>query len=359
MNMTDITNALDAIKALPIAELDKRQGMLIDLLVEMVNNETSEGEGTELNKPLECQDWWHTLKELTADAGFTRLGNGHFSAAYSHPMLPKRVIKVGFKKEDSGAAYIAFCRMHQGRAGIPNVYDVQRHAGCYTVVLDALEECETWSNDTHERYAEIARDVIEYNATCHNEYTGWDEEFVETCKLIRKFFDGIASFDMHSGNIMFDGMDTPFITDPVSFSQKKDGGAFSIDPEELIKEVEAVAAQKVIDNAIERKMRHEARLSLRRMKRKNRKAKARQNKHIAKIMFERRMKFNAEKRNEQRAQDFLGLQHWRNVWCNMPAWDLAKLELKVAAAVANVDHKAIVENRPLHIDRYLDKRFMG
>ncbi|AFK13397.1 protein kinase [Yersinia phage YpP-R] len=53
MNITDIVNAIDAIKALPICELDKRQGMLIDLLVEMVNSETCDGEITELNQALE------------------------------------------------------------------------------------------------------------------------------------------------------------------------------------------------------------------------------------------------------------------------------------------------------------------
>ena len=259
MNITDIMNAIDAIKALPICELDKRQNMLIDLLVEMVNSETCDGELTELHMPLECQDWWTTLKCLTADAGFKMLGNGHFSAAYSHPLLPNRVIKVGFKKEDSGAAYTAFCRMYQGRAGIPNVYDVQRHAGCYTVVLDALNDYER-SNDEHYKYAEIASDIIDYKSDGHDVLTGWDGEFVETCKLIRKFFEGIASFDMHSGNIMFSDDDVPFITDPVSFSQKKDGGAFSIDPEELIKEVEEVARQKEIDRAKERKGRHVARL---------------------------------------------------------------------------------------------------
>ena len=52
MNITDIMNAIDAIKALPICELDKRQGMLIDLLVEMVNSETCDGELTELHQVL-------------------------------------------------------------------------------------------------------------------------------------------------------------------------------------------------------------------------------------------------------------------------------------------------------------------
>lgn len=359
MNITDIMNAIDAIKALPICELDKRQGMLIDLLVEMVNSETCDGELTELNQALEYQDWWTTLKCLTADAGFEMLGNGHFSAAYSHPLLPNRVIKVGFKKEDSGAAYTAFCRMYQGRAGIPNIYDVQRHAGCYTVVLDALNDCERYDNDEHYKYAEIASDIIDYKSDAHDGLTGWDGEFVETCKLIRKFFEGIASFDMHSGNIMFSNGDVPYITDPVSFSQKKDGGAFSIDLEELLQEIEQVAQEKFIERCKERKERHEVRLKKRQGARHWRKVKQRHQRNVAKVMAERRLKANEEKRNEDRARDFMGLNHWRNVWCNMHVMDFAKLELMVAAKVAEIDHKAIINNQPLHIDRYLDKRFMG
>ncbi|QXV80636.1 protein kinase [Escherichia phage JacobBurckhardt] len=359
MNITDIMNAIDAIKALPICELDKRQGMLIDLLVEMVNSETCDGEITELNHALEYQDWWTTLKCLTTDAGFKMLGNGHFSAAYSHPLLPNRVIKVGFKKEDSGAAYTAFCRMYQGRAGIPNVYDVQRHAGCYTVVLDALNDCERFNNDEHYKYAEIASDIIDCKSDAHDGLTGLDGEFVETCKLIRKFFEGIASFDMHSGNIMFDDNDVPYITDPVSFSQKKDGGSFSIDPEELIKEVEEVARQKEIDRAKERKARHVGRLEARRMKRRNRKArKAHQAKHERMIARGSWVERQA-RRNHEIAVDVLGRTNNAMLWVNMLATDFKALEERIAMKWRNADRMAIANGLPLNIDKQLYAMLMG
>lgn len=359
MNAIDIMNAIDAIKALPICELDKRQGMLIDLLVEMVNSETCDGEITELNQALEHQDWWTTLKCLTTDAGFKMLGNGHFSAAYSHPLLPNRVIKVGFKKEDSGAAYTAFCRMYQGRAGIPNVYDVQRHAGCYTVVLDALNDCERFDNDEHYKYAEIASDIIDYKSDEHDMLTGWDGEFVETCKLIRTFFEGIASFDMHSGNIMFDANDVPYITDPVSFSQKKDGGAFSIDPEELIKEVEEVAHQRAIDRAKERKARHVGRLEARKVKRRNRKAhKAHQAKH-KRMIAAWRMAERQERRNHEVAVDVLGRTNNAMLWVNMFAGDFKALEERIAAHWFQADRMAIANGLPLNIDKQLDAMLMG
>lgn len=359
MNITDIMNAIDAIKALPICELDKRQGMLIDLLVEMVNSETCDGEITELNQCLEAQDWWTTLQCLTADAGFKMLGNGHFSAAYSHPLLPNRVIKVGFKKEDSGAAYTAFCRMYQGRAGIPNVYDVQRHAGCYTVVLDALNDCERYDNGGHYKYAEIAGDIIDCNSDEHDALTGWDGEFVETCKLIRKFFEGIASFDMHSGNIMFSNGGVPYITDPVSFSQKKDGGAFSIDPEELIKEVEEVARQKVIDSAIDRKRRHKERPVRRKLKRRNRKARKAHQANHKRMVAAWRMVERQERRNHEIALDVLGSADIARLWFNMFVKDFKALEERVAAHWVQADRMAIANGLPLNIDKQLDARLMG
>lgn len=351
MNITDIMNAIDAIKALPICELDKRQGMLIDLLVEMVNSETSDGELTKLDQALEHQDWWTTLKCLTTDAGFKMLGNGHFSAAYSHPLLPNRVIKVGFKKEDSGAAYTAFCRMYQGRAGIPNVYDVQRHAGCYTVVLDALNDCEPYANEVHDKYAGIASDIIDYKSAAYDKCTGWDGEFVETCKLIRKFFEGIASFDMHSGNIMFSNGGVPYITDPVSFSHKKDGGAFSIDPEELIKEVEEVALQRAIDRAKARKVRHEGRLAARKMKRRNRKARnAHHERHKRKVAL-MNVARGQDGRNHARALDALGTVGLAIAWAQMQRVDFKVLEERIAAHWFNADRMAIANGLPLNIDK--------
>lgn len=359
MNAIDIMNAIDAIKALPICELDKRQNMLIDLLAEMVNSETCDGEITKLGEPLEYHDWWTTLKCLTADAGFRMLGNGHFSAAYSHPLLPNRVIKVGFKKEDSGAAYIAFCRMYQGRAGIPNVYDVQRHVGCYTVVLDALNDCERYDNEEHAKYAKIASDIIDCSSDMHDWRGGWDGEFVETCKLIRKFFDGIASFDMHSGNIMFSGDDTPFITDPVSFSQKKDGGAFSIDPEELIKEVEEVARQKEIDRAKARKERHAARLEARRIKRRRRKARKAHTAKRERMVAQWRMNERQEQRNQWRARRVLGRTNHILRWMQMVNTDFKALEERVAAHWCEADRMAIANGMPLNIDKQLDAMFIG
>lgn len=358
MNITDITNALDAIKALPMTRLNERTGMLVALLAEMVDNETSEGEGTELNVALEGQDWWQTLNELTKDAGFKRLGNGHFSAAYSHPLLPNKVIKVGFKKEDSGAAYVAFCRMHQGRPGIPNIYDVQRHAGCYTVVLDELQECEQYGNDEHEKYADMARDIIEHDSQHYDDLTGWDAEFVETCKEIRKFFNGIASFDMHSGNIMFTRGGVPYITDPVSFTQNKEK-TLSIEPEELLKEIEELAAEALLEKAVLRHARKVNRLDNARNRRKARKMAKQWRKNRTANLMRGKMRVRQNFRNEDHAKLLMGTHNWQQVWCRFPCGDFVNFEAEKAAQKVFQDHFAIQAGQPLVIDKVLDAMFMG
>lgn len=364
MNIADITEALEAIKSLPISRLNERQGMLVALLAEMVNSETSDGEGTELNECLEGQDWWQTLDCLTRDAGFKRLGNGHFSAAYSHPLLPNRVIKVGFKKEDSGAAYVAFCRMHQGRLGIPNIYDVQRHAGCYTVVLDKLYDCDDCGNDTHFKYITFARDIIEHNSREYDEgYTGWDSEFIATCKLIREFFNGIASFDMHTGNIMFTLDDVPYITDPVSFSKKKDNTSFSLEPNELLQEIEELAAQAKIDKAIARHERKEKRLDAVRGRRKARKdIKKRRKKRTANLL-QGKLQVKQHFRNEDNAKLLMGAVYWQQARLKArlkaSCGAFADLEAVKAAQKVNHDHLAIQAGQPLLIDKKLDAMFMG
>lgn len=362
MNYTDIQARLAIIKSLPISELDKRQPLLVALAADIVNGETCDGNDTNGSQCLEDQDWWNTLGALMRDAGFHMLGNGHFSAAYSHKLLPGRVIKVGFKKEDSGAAYTAFCRMHQGRAGIPNIYHVARHAGCYTVVLDHLNSCDRYPNKVHDEYADIAREVIECNSGAYDFRTGWDEEFVETCKMIREFFNGIASFDMHSGNIMFDDNDVPYITDPVSFSHdsgREDG--FPLDPEALIAEVEAIANERIIERCRNRKAKRDPNGTYWINKKANMKRRKRDRKLHAKGMAQfvkGRIERRAIDRNERRAEMLMG-SAWNNFWFRNGLSAARKIEQVNGLKWQLGDRLAIQAGLPLNIDKLLDAKLMG
>lgn len=334
MNYFDMQERLDVIRNLPICELDKRQPLLVALIADIVNCETSDGDDTDSDSGLEHQYYWQTLKIKAKDAGFNLLGNGHFSAAFKHELLPGKVIKVGFKKEDSGAAYVAFCRMHQGRVGIPNVYHVARHAGCYTVVLDELEPCKRHDNETHEHYADLANYFVETDEE-PEEHHEKDLAFIETCQMIHKFFHGIASFDMHSGNIMFTKDGRPVITDPVSFSADRDREPFSLEPEELLAEIEQIAHVKMIERCKRNKAKRDRDSTLCRARRANNKA--RRNRAKA---FDRRRK-EREKRDAEILKE-----------------GLAKIEERVLAWQVGPG-LAIQQGKPLPIDNYLQGRLMG
>lgn len=281
MNYTDMQARLDVIRNLPICELDKRQPLLVSLIADIVNYETSDGDDTNSDCRLEGQEYWNILIPKAQDAGFSLLGNGHFSAAFKHEMLPGRVIKVGFRKEDSGAAYVAFCRMHQGRVGIPNVYHVARHAGCYTVVLDELEPCNICCNHLHDHYAYLAHRFVEGEPD-QEDYAEADQPFIETCQMIRKFFYGIASFDMHTGNIMFTKDDKPVITDPVSFSADRDREPFPLEPDDLLAEIEQIAQGKIIKRCKRNKAKRDRDSTLCIARRANNKARRRRRKECEK-----------------------------------------------------------------------------
>lgn len=330
MTFTEAQAALEAIRNLPIGYLNERQTMLVALAAAIVNDETQDGQLTQAagNTALERMDYWQTLAKRMRDAGFIKLGNGHFSAAYEHALLQGRVIKVGFKKEDSGAAYAAFCRMNQGREGIPTVYDIQRHAGCYTVVLDYLsplnDRCDSESDKVRHHF-KAAREIIEEGCFDAAEEYPISEGFIETCKDIRKFFLGIASFDCHSENMMKDQMGRLIITDPVSFGadDKLKPGEFHCDPDELIVEIEALRAQEAIARC------------------------------------KARMDANQNRRDEPRARMLWGDKHWRNAWRHHSNVHFAKLERKAAAVMMIHDEVRIQWGKPLHIDAYLDKRLQG
>lgn len=369
MTFTEAQSALEAIRNLQIERLNERQPMLVALAAAIVNDETQDGQLTQAagNTALERMDYWQTLAERMRDVGFIKLGNGHFSAAYQHELLPGKVIKVGFKKEDSGAAYAAFCRMNQGREGIPTVYDIQRHAGCYTVVLDYLEplkECAFGESDKVRHHYHAARGIIEYNDHDYADEYPISDAFIKTCEDIRAFFMGIASFDCHSGNMMKrPGTHELIITDPVSFScDKLKPNEFHCDPDELIAEIEAIKVQEAIERCRQRKAKRDPNGTFQANRKKRvkwRRKAAKREKRNAKVLTKMRMDANQNRRDEPRARMVWGDKHWRNAWMHHNNLSFAELERKAAAVMMMHDEVRIQWGKPLHIDAYLDNRLQG
>ena len=154
------------------------------------------------------------LDEFMSSKGWSVAGNGHFSVAY---VKDKLCIKLGFKSEDSGAMYAAFCRDNKGLKGLPDVLDMQHHGRhSYTVVMPALKPLDgpkkaalsnAWMSDGGRT---IGPNVMRLLRSW-----GVDAAGIR----IRSFFNGVATMDLHGDNVMQDDAGNFIITDPVSFKQ--------------------------------------------------------------------------------------------------------------------------------------------
>ncbi len=236
----------------------------------------------------------NAMNEALGKHHYAHLGHGFFSAVYSEPEDDSVVYKVGFKKDDSGAAYAAFCRNNQGRAGIPIIHNIEMlPTGQYVVMMERLQ-----SND--ELTGFISDVMCAFNAIIYGRFnavlvdevdevdeveeswvrekamefmsnlaTAWSTrepgsdgdyrvhnlwvmhyddfeaiekflsaetieymvEYAVTAYRIHVFFRGLAAFDMHDGNWMINDAGLPIITDPVSFSRAAPGVSCLTDEE--------------------------------------------------------------------------------------------------------------------------------
>ncbi|AGZ17777.1 kinase [Vibrio phage phi-A318] len=174
----------------------------------------------------QVRDFEKTAKEQ----GYVKLGSGFFSQAWTHPEIKNYAIKLGFKKEDSGAAYAAFCRDNQDLEGIPTIYGLERFSSCYVVLMDKLVAYDKLTRifkTKREYYRAAGKTALEYPAFM-KQFGKLEEIFYcndndeslpiyKTAIRVRDFFRGIAKFDLHSGNVMVDKFGHLVITDPVSF----------------------------------------------------------------------------------------------------------------------------------------------
>lgn len=191
---------------------------------------------------ISCGERWSNLQSELEEKGFTLLGTGHFAAAYSHPELDGYAIKVGFKKDDSGAAYAAYCRAHQGEAGIPNIHLIKRFSRAYMVVMDKYRSLDDIGGnycreeDTYEQKFlnnswYVANSIIDAGRTRQEAFDWYMQDhglghielqyirqLAKTCESIHSYFHEIARFDLHRANVMVDVKGNMIITDPVSWT---------------------------------------------------------------------------------------------------------------------------------------------
>lgn len=193
-----------------------------------------------------AQSQWGAFEVMAREEGFVMLGMGHFAAAFSHPELDGYAIKVGFKKDDSGAAYAAYCRAHQGETGIPNIHLIKRFSRAYMVVMDKYRSMQDIGGnycreeDTYEQtYLSkswyVANSIIDGGETRESAFNWYMQDhglahielqyvrqLAKTCESIHSYFHEIARFDLHRANVMVDVDGNLIITDPVSWTAEDD-----------------------------------------------------------------------------------------------------------------------------------------
>lgn len=179
----------------------------------------------------------HLTYNMVSELRFKLTGVGHFSNFYEHNDYPNIGFKIGTKVEDSSSAYLAWCREHQGEAGVPLIHSVKKvNNGMFLVVLEKYNKVNK-SEDGYELYKQLnrcfhdsdvttsLRDVI-YREIRYGDVTYIKQhrkfiwKYCKTIIAIAKYFKDLAQFDMHDDNWCFDNNGYPIIIDPVSFRRK-------------------------------------------------------------------------------------------------------------------------------------------
>jgi hypothetical protein len=183
---------------------DSIQGVMDDSAWESIQDG-----GVESLSQLDCLPEWQLL------------GAGHFSAVFEHIDVPGIAFKVGFKKEDSGAMYAAWCRDKAGMLHIPTILHIEQVGPFYMV---AMPKYIPWDSDGFKWHAEdsarqVARALRSSLYECSEFYSVTFPALAGTLRSIYTFFADIAQFDLHGGNYMLDEAGQIVITDPVSFKR--------------------------------------------------------------------------------------------------------------------------------------------
>lgn len=163
------------------------------------------------------QPAFRPVKAMMEKAGWRFCGSGYYSAAFFKGGL---AMKIGFKPEDSALLYAAWCRMNQGRAGVPLIHKLKSHGTCFALLMDRLEPLTGELDDSTALFDPIlAAEVSSVKETINLGADGLVEhmDLCRTAADIREFFRDIANFDIHEANVMLDRSGNLVITDPVSF----------------------------------------------------------------------------------------------------------------------------------------------
>lgn len=211
--------------------------MQIEVIADQVNLITR---SLQWSKSGDIVDRYYIINNMVQSRRFKLIGQGNFSDFYTHHDFKGVGFKIGTKKEDSASAYVAWCRQNQHRAGVPKVYDIQRQEknGMYVVAMKLYDnhttkyktgQYELWSSihqlltmSSTPKYTElriIARIARRNSQSFYEINKKFIFDYMRTMLEIRKFFIGIAQFDIHDDNYVLDENMLPVMIDPISFQR--------------------------------------------------------------------------------------------------------------------------------------------
>lgn len=148
------------------------------------------------------------------DAGWLYSGAGYFSAVFYKSGL---AIKVGFKREDTGGAYAAWCRANQGQPGVPVIHAILSAGRCFVVLMDRCYSmgsmCVPEDNDYD---PQLAEELAAAKVGLKDGINPYDFPSTATARKIGTYFDGLGHFDLHDKNAMLDRNGELVLTDPMS-----------------------------------------------------------------------------------------------------------------------------------------------
>lgn len=159
------------------------------------------------------------------DAGFVLLGDGYFSMVFKHVEQPGFAFKYSLKNQDMGLHYAAWCRSNPGKH-VPQVQYLRKAKAGYCVVMPIYEAYDHRDPRQQAQYTAICNGLVRDKKLTEDyeqglyDAGGWLAlSAAKVAFAIGKYFRGLATVDMHPGNVLVDRYGQLVITDPLAQDQ--------------------------------------------------------------------------------------------------------------------------------------------
>ncbi len=161
------------------------------------------------------------MSQKLRDMGFMYCGHGYFSSVFQHAATPGVVYKLSMRTDDAYAAFALWARANPNPHA-PVFHDIQR--GRRAVVFAIKEYLPL---NVAQSRGQLPRDFTSYRlmgrVSANKPNTMYRRNLVKYLREVRKFFEGVATIDIHGENLMFDPDSKRIIvTDPVSFTKSSE-----------------------------------------------------------------------------------------------------------------------------------------